>query len=157
MAEKEGFEPSRQLSRPTPLAGEPLRPNLGTSPYEYVIGGERGIRTPGAFRHHWFSRPAPSTSRPSLQAQTSEIYYSRNDWACQWARVVFSLFDVNFLCRRAADRTHWATVRRCERNRDLLVGRLLCLPIPCICPFPKFILSSVVVMFQYVINDANCL
>ena len=26
MAEKEGFEPSRQLSHPTPLAGEPLRP-----------------------------------------------------------------------------------------------------------------------------------
>ena len=26
MAEKEGFEPSRPLSRPTPLAGEPLQP-----------------------------------------------------------------------------------------------------------------------------------
>ena len=26
MAEKEGFEPSRQLPHPTPLAGEPLRP-----------------------------------------------------------------------------------------------------------------------------------
>ena len=26
VAEKEGFEPSRQLSHPTPLAGEPLRP-----------------------------------------------------------------------------------------------------------------------------------
>ena len=26
MAEKEGFEPSRQLTQPTPLAGEPLRP-----------------------------------------------------------------------------------------------------------------------------------
>ena len=26
MAEKEGFEPSRRLSQPTPLAGEPLRP-----------------------------------------------------------------------------------------------------------------------------------
>ena len=30
------------------------------------FGGERGIRTPGASRHHWFSRPAPSTARPSL-------------------------------------------------------------------------------------------
>ena len=29
-------------------------------------GGERGIRTPGTFRYHWFSRPAPSTARPSL-------------------------------------------------------------------------------------------
>ena len=26
MAEKEGFEPSRPLTRPTPLAGEPLQP-----------------------------------------------------------------------------------------------------------------------------------
>ena len=26
LAEKEGFEPSRRLSQPTPLAGEPLRP-----------------------------------------------------------------------------------------------------------------------------------
>ena len=26
MAEKEGFEPSRQSPQPTPLAGEPLRP-----------------------------------------------------------------------------------------------------------------------------------
>ena len=34
---------------------------------ESKAGGERGIRTPGAFRHHWFSRPAPSTTRPSLQ------------------------------------------------------------------------------------------
>ena len=57
MAEKEGFEPSRQLSHPTPLAGEPLRP-LGYFSTDR-IGGERGIRTPGAFRHHWFSRPAP--------------------------------------------------------------------------------------------------
>ena len=32
MAEKEGFEPSHRLPRSTPLAGEPLRPNLGTSP-----------------------------------------------------------------------------------------------------------------------------
>ena len=33
LAEKEGFEPSRPFSSPTPLAGEPLRPYLGTSPY----------------------------------------------------------------------------------------------------------------------------
>ena len=32
LAEKEGFEPSRRYTRPTPLAGEPLQPNLGTSP-----------------------------------------------------------------------------------------------------------------------------
>ena len=70
VAEKEGFEPSRRYSRPTPLAGAPLRPlEYFSKPYtkvKYSLGGERGIRTPGAFRHHWFSRPAPSTTRPSL-------------------------------------------------------------------------------------------
>ena len=45
LAEKEGFEPSRQLPQPTPLAGEPLTANLGTSPYSIQkdAGGERGI------------------------------------------------------------------------------------------------------------------
>ena len=68
MAEKERFELSRRLTQPTPLAGEPLRPlgYFSKMVREYGIGGERGIRTPGAFRHHWFSRPAPSTARPSL-------------------------------------------------------------------------------------------
>ena len=77
-AQMERFELSHRLSQSTPLAGEPLEP-LG-----YICicgwnqlcgsgkaGGERGIRTPGAFRHHWFSRPAPSTARPSLQNRTS--------------------------------------------------------------------------------------
>ena len=68
LAEKEGFEPSRQLSHPTPLAGEPLRPlgYFSTAYKDMESGGERGIRTPGALRLHWFSRPAPSTTRPSL-------------------------------------------------------------------------------------------
>ena len=35
VAEKEGFEPSRRLPQPTPLAGEPLQPYLGTSPTEF--------------------------------------------------------------------------------------------------------------------------
>ena len=48
LAEKEGFEPSRRLPRPTPLAGAPLRPNLGISPcriskFYSFFGGERGI------------------------------------------------------------------------------------------------------------------
>ena len=78
MAEKEGFEPSRQLSHPTPLAGEPLRPlgYFSTAYKIYSSGGERGIRTPGAFRHHWFSRPAPSTTRPSLPAQPAWMIIS---------------------------------------------------------------------------------
>ena len=85
VAEKEGFEPSRQLPHPTPLAGEPLRPlgYFSTAYKIYSSGGERGIRTPGAFRHHWFSRPAPSTTRPSLLELTSELYYTRESAPCQ--------------------------------------------------------------------------
>ena len=37
LAEKEGFEPSRRLPQPTPLAGEPLQPYLGTSPVQMCI------------------------------------------------------------------------------------------------------------------------
>ncbi len=49
-AEKPGFEPGLRLSHTTPLAGEPLRP-LGyfSMSSKYESGGERGIRTPGAF------------------------------------------------------------------------------------------------------------
>ena len=51
--------PAYSLSRGAPYS------HLGTSPriycrrYVELYGGERGIRTPGALRHHWFSRPAP--------------------------------------------------------------------------------------------------
>ena len=31
------------------------------------FGGGRGIRTPGTLRVQWFSRPPPSTTRPSLR------------------------------------------------------------------------------------------
>ena len=54
LAEKEGFEPSRRSTRPTPLAGEPLRP-LGyfcmpnTGYIWKKCGGESGIRTHGCF------------------------------------------------------------------------------------------------------------
>ena len=47
LAEKEGFEPSRRSTRPTPLAGEPLRPLGYFSRSEN--GGESGIRTHGPF------------------------------------------------------------------------------------------------------------
>ena len=60
MAEKEGFEPSRPLTRPTPLAGEPLQPlEYFSNCVQCYYGGEGGIRTHGPFRNHWFSRPAP--------------------------------------------------------------------------------------------------
>ena len=70
LAEKERFELSLRFTRTTPLAGEPLRPlgYFSTWSVLHKNGGERGIRTPGAFQHHWFSRPAPSTTRPSLRA-----------------------------------------------------------------------------------------
>ncbi len=51
MAEKEGFEPSRQLSHPTPLAGEPLRP-LGyfSTAYKNIFLAEReGFEPPVPF------------------------------------------------------------------------------------------------------------
>ncbi len=73
MAEKERFELSLGFTPTTPLAGEPLRPlgyfSIRPAHASELMenGGERGIRTPGAFQHHWFSRPAPSTTRPSLR------------------------------------------------------------------------------------------
>ena len=100
MAEKEGFEPSRQLSHPTPLAGEPLRPlgYFSTAYKKYLLGGERGIRTPGALRHHWFSRPAPSTTRPSLLAnQLKEFYHIQSDLS------IASLKEFYGLCRTTID------------------------------------------------------
>ena len=62
VAEKVGFEPTHRLPQSTPLAGEPLTATwvlLHIDLIFSVFGGERGIRTPGAFQHHWFSRPAP--------------------------------------------------------------------------------------------------
>ncbi len=44
-------------SRPTPLAGAPLRPTWVC--LRIKNGGENRIRTYGTFRYHWFSRPAP--------------------------------------------------------------------------------------------------
>ena len=95
LAEKEGFEPSRQLPQPTPLAGEPLTATwvllhdaaiiadeVGMQPLRCppntvnrsaLFGGERGIRTPGALRHHQFSRLAPSTPRPSLRVRRAAL------------------------------------------------------------------------------------
>ena len=59
------------LSRGAPSATWVLLQRMG-----HRCGGERGIRTPGALGHHRFSRPAPSTARPSLLIST------RPSWAC---------------------------------------------------------------------------
>ena len=65
LAEKEGFEPSRRSTRPTPLAGEPLRPlgyfsksNVKKS-FTKVKVAERVGFEPTALSGHRFSRPAP--------------------------------------------------------------------------------------------------
>ena len=55
VAEKEGFEPSRQLSHPTPLAGEPLRP-LG---YFSIYWRRERDSNPRCLAASLFSRPAP--------------------------------------------------------------------------------------------------
>ena len=50
MAGREGFEPSRDETTPTHLAGGRTRPGYATSPHFLtfaVPGGGRGIRTPG--------------------------------------------------------------------------------------------------------------
>ena len=52
LAEKEGFEPSHQLPRSTPLAGAPLQPLEYFSTAEFYVcykknGGRSGIRTHG--------------------------------------------------------------------------------------------------------------
>ena len=48
LAEKEGFEPSRQLSHPTPLAGEPLRP-LGYFSMAIQLAEREGFEPPVPF------------------------------------------------------------------------------------------------------------
>ena len=86
LAEKEGFEPSRRSTRPTPLAGEPLRP-LGyfcmpnTGYIWKKCGGESGIRTHGCFHIAGFQdRCFQPLSHLSVRAkaystQTQDIFY----------------------------------------------------------------------------------
>ena len=51
--------PRTGLIQPNPLAGDPLEPLEYFSIFLLLYGGEGGIRTHGAVKHHWFSRPAP--------------------------------------------------------------------------------------------------
>ena len=51
--------PRTGLIQPNPLAGDPLEPLEYFSKIFNYYGGEGGIRTHGAVKHHWFSRPAP--------------------------------------------------------------------------------------------------
>ena len=84
LAEKEGFEPSRQLSHPTPLAGEPLRP-LGYFSTAYKIffwrrerdSNPRCLSTSLVFKTSAFNHSAISP------CTTSVHYYTRFRTRCQ--------------------------------------------------------------------------
>ena len=61
MAEKEGFEPSRPLSGPTPLAGEPLQPLEYFSSWRRGWDSNpRGPQSPNGFQ----DRPVMTASVP---------------------------------------------------------------------------------------------
>ena len=67
LARKEGFEPSRRFWRPTPLAGEPLRP-LGYFRRYEIYWRREWDSNPRMLSHRRFSRPVLSTTQPSLRA-----------------------------------------------------------------------------------------
>ena len=70
LAEKEGFEPSRQLSHPTPLAGEPLRPLGYFSTAEYKRrerdANPRCLSTSLVFKTSAFNHSAISPRQTSI-------------------------------------------------------------------------------------------
>ena len=127
LAEKPGFEPGLRLTHTTPLAGEPLRPlgyfSMSSSYAVKKTGGERGIRTPGTFRYHWFSRPAPSTARPSLHNGTSFISIPRFH---RFVKRKFTFFRGKCAARgiTAAVRRPGAPESRRERQRSWSEKRL---------------------------------
>ena len=126
LAEKPGFEPGLRLLT-TPLAGEPLRPlgyfSMSSSYAVKKTGGERGIRTPGTFRYHWFSRPAPSTARPSLHNGTSFVSIPRFH---RFVKREFTFFREKCAARgiTAAVRRPGAPESRRERQRSWSEKRL---------------------------------
>ena len=74
MAEKEGFEPSRQSTHPTPLAGEPLRP-LGY--FSIFIWRRERDSTPRCLSTSLvFKTSAFNRSAISPRCGTSEKYYN---------------------------------------------------------------------------------
>ena len=82
LAEREGFEPSVENNPHTRLAGEhhrPTRSSLQTLHRGEFCGGGSRIRTHGAFAQR-FSRPPPSTARPSLPQR---VIYTILKISCQ--------------------------------------------------------------------------
>ena len=89
MAEKEGFEPSRQLTQPTPLAGEPLRPlgYFSTDVWRRERDSNpRCLATSLVFKTSALNHSAISPS------QTSETYYNMDSSICQCLRLIFLEF-----------------------------------------------------------------
>ena len=75
------------VTRPTPLAGEPLH-HLGISPLVNIInrktvimqdGGESGIRTHGALRHDGFQDRSVMTTSVSLRKSAYKSYHILNN------------------------------------------------------------------------------
>ena len=85
--------------------------------------GETGIRTPGTFRYHWFSRPAPSTARPSLHNGTSFVSIPRFH---RFVKRKFTFFREKCAARgiTAAVRRPGAPESRRERQRSWSEKRL---------------------------------
>ena len=122
-----GICPRAAITHTTPLAGEPLRPlgyfSMSSSYAVKKTGGERGFRTPGTFRYHWFSRPAPSTARPSLHNGTSFVSIPRFH---RFVKREFTFFREKCAARgiTAAVRRPGAPELRRERQRSWSEKRL---------------------------------
>ena len=88
MAEKEGFEPSRQLSHPTPLAGEPLRP-LGYFSMPDGLAEREGFEPPVPFDITGFQDQRLQPLGHLSLNQTSNCYYSGSFRICQYRKASF--------------------------------------------------------------------
>ena len=84
LAEKEGFEPSRQLSQPTPLAGEPLRP-LGyfSKAYKIFIWRRERDSNPRCLATSLVFKTSALNHSAISPCVTSNQYYIRRTRHCQ--------------------------------------------------------------------------
>ncbi len=99
LAEKEGFEPSRRLSQPTPLAGEPLRPlgyfSMSSSYAVKKAGGERGIRTPGTVARtpHFECGPIDHSGTSPFRSREEDLPRSPDPkplfWDCKYRHIFY--------------------------------------------------------------------
>ena len=108
MAEKEGFEPSRRYSRPTPFPGEPLQPlgyfSIVIVHFSFQINAETGIRTQGGVTLAGFQDRCLKPTRPSLHIYLSFRhnrllrYYTKHLFlSTTFSKNLFSNLRTNFL------------------------------------------------------------